>query len=34
MRLSNFSRAQLVGAFVVLALIWLVVIFRLVSSRA
>jgi hypothetical protein len=34
MRLANFSRAQMVGAILLLALIWLVVIFRLIFSRA
>jgi hypothetical protein len=34
MRLSNFSRAQMVGAILLLALIWLVVILRLVFSHA
>jgi len=29
----RFSRAQLVGALLLLALVWLVIIFRLVFSR-
>jgi hypothetical protein len=30
----RFSRAQLVGAFLLLAIIWVVLIFRLVFSAA
>jgi hypothetical protein len=30
----RFSRAQLVGAFLLLAIIWVVLIFRLVLSNA
>lgn len=33
-RLMRFSRAQIIGAIFILALIWLVIAIRLIISRA
>ena len=32
--LLRFSRAQLIGALVILSLLWLVILFRMLFSRA